>query len=82
MDDTQACWLLLLMCAATGANLWLPHVSLNHPGIRASSGQHHGSLPIAVLCGWIWVDFRSEVESGSTLVQLVSKQRHLQWPTL
>ena len=23
MDDTQACWLLLLMCAATRANFWL-----------------------------------------------------------
>ena len=45
-------------------------VSPNHSGIRASSGQRQGCLPNAILFGWIGVDFRSVVESGSTLVQL------------
>ena len=29
MEDTQACWLLLLMCAATRANFWLRAVRLD-----------------------------------------------------
>ena len=42
----------------------------NNSGIRASSGQRQGYLPIAIFFGWMGVDFRSEVESGSTLGQL------------
>ena len=37
-DDTQACWLLLLMCAATRANFWLRAV---HPDQSESFAVRH-----------------------------------------
>ena len=42
LEDTQACWLLLLMCAATRANFWL----------RAVCPEHTESLPVMMTtCG-------------------------------
>ena len=38
MKDTQACWLLLLMCAATRANFWLRAV---HPDQSESFAVRH-----------------------------------------
>ena len=38
MEDTQACWLLLLMCAATRANFWLRAV---HPDQSESFAVRH-----------------------------------------
>ena len=38
MDSTQACWLLLLMCAATRANFWLRAV---RPELTEPFAEHH-----------------------------------------
>ena len=38
MDDTQACWLLLLMCAATRVNFWLRAV---RPELSESFAERH-----------------------------------------
>ena len=41
LEDTQACWLLLLMCAATRANFWLRAVYPEHTESFAARHDDH-----------------------------------------
>ena len=41
LEDTQACWLLLVMCAATRANFWLRAVCPEHTESFATRHDDH-----------------------------------------
>ena len=81
MDNTQACWLLLLLCAATRANFWLRvrqkravcRASRHHRTILGSERAPDSTKAISQLPfsqGGLGLTSAGEVESGSTQVQL------------
>ena len=90
IDNTQACWCFLLMCASTRANFKLRAVrpeqsrlqSVTTPTCRGVSeplwdqSQFRTAARLSPNCHSLWVDFCSEVENGSTLVQLGKMHPH------